>query len=273
MIVPADVGLRSRGEPMRLTRVAGCDADGIALRFGVNMALSTSFLPNKDAALLAWGQNFFMRINPSPEIYGLTKTQSDAFGVKNTAYAAAYQTAIDPISRTRGKIAAKNAAREALKIDARLLASIIEGQANITNEQKIDLGLTVRKTPSKNPPPTERPAVNIVSVTGRTVTIRIRDTAESSKRGKPAGVLGASVYSYVGTTYPTDPTAWSFDGTTTKTTHAIVFADSVANGAQIWVCATWFNRKTETGPISIPVTTNVQGGLGVSVQPALKMAA
>jgi len=232
-----------------------------------------SFLPSSDAQLLAWSSNFNTLINAKSANFGISQAQAQAYTAKHTAFATAYQTAYDPNTRTPPNITIKDEAKNQLDAMARELVRIIQSFPTLTDDQRRELKITVRKSRTPQPPPTERPAVNIVSVTGRTVTIRIRDTAESSKRGKPAGVLGASVYSYVGTTYPTDPTAWSFDGTTTKTTHAIVFADSVANGAQIWVCATWFNRKTETGPISIPVTTNVQGGLGVSVQPALKMAA
>jgi len=232
-----------------------------------------SFFYGSDAELYTGSANFSTKIGSKGSQYGITPQQATDYATANAVYAAKYEAAIDPETRTKGKIAAKNAAKASLKLMASDLAKFVDGTPSVTDEMKIDLGLAVRKQPSPQPAPTERPAVNIVSVVGRTVTIRIRDTAESSKRGKPAGVLGASVYSYVGTTYPTDPTAWSFDGTTTKTTHAIVFPDTVANGAQIWVCATWFNRKTETGPISIPVTTNVQGGLGVSVQAALKMAA
>jgi len=235
--------------------------------------MAKNFFDRTDAELYTGGQNFVTVIGKNTAAYGLTNDQLASFNTASNNYGTAYLAAIQPETRTRGKVAAKNAAKSALKAIASDLTKIIDGTPTVTAQMKIDVGLNVRKQSSPQPPPTERPAVNIVSVIGRTVTIRIRDTAESSKRGKPAGVLGASVYSYVGTTYPTDPTAWSFDGTTTKTTHAIVFPDSVANGAQIWVCATWFNRKTETGPISIPVTTNVQGGLGVSVQPALKMAA
>jgi len=236
--------------------------------------MKRDFLPSSDALLLAWSVNFNALINSTKGVgFGLTQAQAAEYTTKHTAFATAYQTAYDPNTRTPPNITIKDQAKTALSAYARELVRIVQSYPELTDDQRRELKITVAKSRTPQPPPTERPAVNIVSVTGRTVTIRIRDTAESSKRGKPAGVLGASVYSYVGTTYPTDPTLWAFDGTTTKTTHQIVFQDTVPNGAQIWVCAAWFNRKTETGPVSIPVTTNIQGGLGMNVQPALKMAA
>jgi hypothetical protein len=81
-----------------------------------------------------------------------------------------------------------------------------------------------------------------------------------NKRGKPDGAVAAWVYSFVGTNYPADPSQWDFQGATTKSTHEIVFPDTVASGAQVWICAAWINAKQEPGPASVPITTNVQGG-------------
>jgi hypothetical protein len=234
-----------------------------------------NFFNGSDHLLYTGAQNFAAKVAKNPQQYGLSSEQLSEFQAASTSYGTAYLAAIDPETRTKSKVAAKNAAKRSLKSIASDLAKVIDGTPSVTAEMKIDLGLNVRKHPSPNPPPTVRPAITIVGVTGRTVTIKIRQTGESSRRGKPAGVLGASVYTFVGTNYPTDPMGWTFDGTTTKTTHKIVFADNVPNGAQIWVCAAWFNRKTETGPVSIPVTTNIQGGLGgaMRAEEPIKIAA
>lgn len=233
-----------------------------------------SFLPSADAQLLAWSTNFNSLINSTKGVgFGLTQAQAAEYTTKHTAFATAYQTAYDPNTRTPPNITIKDEAKKQLDVMARELVRIVQSYPELTDDQRRELKITVRKQRTPQPPPTVRPALTIVSVTGRTVTIKIRETGESSRRGKPADVLGASVYSYVGPTYPTDPTLWAFDGTTTKTTHSIVFPETVPNGSQIWVCAAWFNRKTETGPVSIPVTTNIQGGLGESSPVVMKMAA
>lgn len=232
-----------------------------------------SFLPSGDAELLAWSTNFNSLINSKASGFGLTNALAQAYTAKHTAYATAFQTAFDPNTRTRPNLALKDQAKAALDLYARELVRIVQAYPELTDDQRRELKITVRKSRTPNPPPTVRPALTIVSVTGRTVTVKIRDNGESSRRAKPADVLGASVYTFVGANYPTDPLAWTFDGTTTKTTHSIVFPQDVPNGAQIWVCAAWFNRKTETGPVSIPVTTNIQGGLGQSQAPNMSIAA
>ncbi len=244
------------------------------LNFVLKDFIMASFLPVRDAQLLAWSVNFNALINSTKGAgFGLTQQQATDYTTRHTAFATAYQTSYDPNTRTPPNITIKDEAKKALSEYARELVRIVQSYPSLTDDQRRELKITVRKQRSPQPPPTVRPALTIVSVTGRTVTIKIREDGESSKRGKPAGVLGASVYTYVGNTYPTDPTLWAFDGTTTKTTHQIVFPETVANGAQIWVCAAWFNRKTETGPVSIPVTTNIQGGLGQASPVELRMAA
>ena len=53
-----------------------------------------------------------------------------------------------PSTRTKGQTAAKNAAKILLKVAASDLAKIIEGTSTVTDQQKIDLGLNVRATPT-----------------------------------------------------------------------------------------------------------------------------
>lgn len=222
--------------------------------------MDRSFFYGTDAEIASGSANFSTKISATPTAYGLTAAQATAYAAVNTAYQTAYTTAITPATRTKGAVAAKNDAKDALREMASDLAKIIDGTPTVTDQQKIDLGLAIRKTPSPNPAPTDRPGVDLISVVTRTVTVHIHDSASSSKRGKPDGAVAAWVYSYVGTSYPTDPTEWDFQGATTRSTHEIVFPDSVANGAQVWICAAWINAKQEAGPVSVPITTNVQGG-------------
>jgi hypothetical protein len=104
------------------------------------------------------------------------------------------------------------------------------------------------------------PGTDVVSVVARTVTVHVHDTASSSKRGKPAGAVAAWVYTYVGSEYPSDLAAWEFQGATTRATHQITFADTLPAGQQVWIRAAWINAKQQAGPLSQPITTNLQGG-------------
>jgi len=230
------------------------------------------FLPSQESKLVTWSNTFGNLIQISPTDYGLVAAQATNYQTLNNSFVTLYNAANGDGTRTPAILISKGEAKAALKANARLLAGIIQKCPIVTNEQRSALGLTVHASPSPIPRPGVRPGMDLVSVNGRTVTAHIHDSASSSKRGKPAGATAAWVYSFVGTDYPSDPTEWNFEGSTTKAKFDIVFPNTVAGGTQVWVCAAWINGKQQSGPPSTPITTNLQGG-GTSAGAAMKVAA
>jgi hypothetical protein len=112
-----------------------------------------SFFLGTDAELYVGSDSFATKIAATPTAFGLTAPQATSYGTVNTAWRAAYEAAVDPETRTKGKVAAKNTAREQVKKMASDLAKIIDGTATVTDEQKLDLGLSVRATAAPVPPP------------------------------------------------------------------------------------------------------------------------
>ncbi|HZZ44171.1 MAG TPA: hypothetical protein VFE58_14635 [Tepidisphaeraceae bacterium] len=217
------------------------------------------FLPNTDSGLLAWSANFSSLINAAAASYGLTTALATAYGTLHSTYATCLAAA-DPAVRTRSTVASKNTARTALKNNARLLARLVEGTGSVTNAQKLALGLNVRAMPSPIPAPGAAPGLDVVSVSAWTVRIKLHDLSSSAKRGKPPGVSGASIFSFVGASAPADIGSWQFEGNTGLTSIDVVFANTLAPGAKVWITAFWFNPRKQSGPMSTPVNTNLQGG-------------
>ena len=216
--------------------------------------------PRTDDGLLAWSLNFKTLITATPTAYGLIRlAQATAYGTVHTNYATALQ-ACDPAIRNKTSTVAKNQARTALKTAAQQTASIVEGTPTVTDSQKISLGLNVRQPPSPVPVPSSSPGLDVVSTSGWTVEIRLHDTASGKKRGKPPGVTGATVFSYVGATPPTDIGAWKFEGNTGKTVVDVSFPNTLAMGTQVWLTAFWFNARKESGPACLPVSATIYGG-------------
>jgi len=219
------------------------------------------FLPSKDALLLSWSANFSTKITATPTAYGLVAAQATAYAALNTTYSTTYATAINPATRTKGTILAKNDARIPLRASARNLARIIQAFPTLTNTQRADLGITVRDvTPSPINPPTESPVMEVVSANGRALTLKLR-SVDSERRGKPPGVHGASLFSYVGATPPADISAWKFEGSTTRTSFVMEFAPTVPAGSQVWLTAFWFNPRSESGPACMPISAFIAGGV------------
>ena len=236
------------------TRVAIADSECFSEN---DMALS---FPASDNALQAWSANFLSILSAAPAgAYGVTSAQITAYGTVNSAYVSAL-AACDPNLRNKAAVVAKNSARLNLKNAARLLANTINGVATVTAAQKTALGLNVRVRPTPVPAPTTAPGVDIVSVSAWTVKLKMHDTASSAKRGKPPGVSGASMFSYVGATPPADMAAWQFEGMTGKTDVTLSFATSNPPGTKVWFSAFWFNGRKESGPTSAPISANLPGG-------------
>jgi hypothetical protein len=194
--------------------------------------MATNFIPSRGADLVNWSANFNTLIGATPTAYGLTTAQATAYGTAHTAYANAYSTATDPSTRTKSTIITKDVTRASLVALARQLARIIQANPAVTPAQKADLGLTVREVePSPRPAPATPPDIDVISMMGSTVKIRLHDATTASRRGKPEDVIGAAVFSFVGTAPPTDTGAWKFEGNTTKTHVDIVFGPSVPPGS------------------------------------------
>jgi hypothetical protein len=167
----------------------------------------------------------------------------------------------DPMTRTKFTVGERDVALAAAKVAKKNLLAIISGWPELSEPQRELIGITVRRKPTPTPPPTVRPGVDITSSFGRTVGLHIHDSSSSSKSGKPPGVVQALIYTFVGATYPSDPSKWEFAGVATRQTHQVTFSDTVAAGSQVWVCCAWANRKGEAGPVSVPQTINLAGGM------------
>jgi hypothetical protein len=226
-----------------------------------------SFLPSREAELVTWSNNFNALLSANGPTYGILPAQSAAYTVLHDAWISAYQTASDNSTRTPSAITAKNLAKEALIEDVngiRKLVGIIQEFPGTTNVMRRDLEITVRDTePTPAPVPSAAPGLSVVSAVGRTVTIRMRDTENPDSRGRPPGVDGATVLSYLGSTPPApeDIAAWTFEGNSGRTTMSITFPPTVQSGATVWLTAFWFNTRKESGPSAQPLSTQIPASL------------
>ena len=223
-----------------------------------------NFYFGKDADIVAGSANFASLISSGFASYGLTSAQATAFGVLNTALQSAYTAAVAPSTRTPVSIEAKDIAIQNMRVSAVNLAKIAYSTPTVTDAQLIALGLLPRPARTPIGPPANAPVIDIVSVNGNTVKIRMHDDANPTRRGKPDGVDGASVFSFIGATAPTEEDAWNFEGVTSKTAVDIVFPAGTAPGAKVWFTAFWFNERKQNGPAATPVGINIPGNAAMA---------
>jgi hypothetical protein len=223
--------------------------------------MANDYLPSSDEGLLTWVLPFSAKITAGPVPFGVTAAIATALAGKVSAYQDALAAATDPATRGGSTINAKNIAKDDLIEYVRQVARQIQGTMTVTDEQRYDLGLTVRDAePSPVPPPAHAPQVVIENVNGRVVSFRLIDPENPTRRSKPAGVAGANVFSFVGENAPEDINDWVFEGNNTRTILDVTFPNTVALGAKVWITAAWYNPRGEAGPGCPPVSAHIQFG-------------
>ena len=115
--------------------------------------MARSFYTGNYTQLYTGSASFSTQITAAPTAVGLTSQIATAYAALNATYAAAFLAAASLDTRTKGSVAARNDAAMVLRARAAELAKLINGTSTVTNQQKIDLGLSVRKLASPVPPP------------------------------------------------------------------------------------------------------------------------
>jgi len=220
--------------------------------------MGQSFYYGSDAQLLSGAQAMSSQVTAAPTAFGLVAAQATALATATGNFASAYAAATSELTRTRGTVAAKNSARTALRTMIADFAKIIDGTATVTDQQRLNLGLSVRKPASPIPVPSAPPALEVKSRIGTTVFIKLHDG--TGRRAKPAGVQGARVYTFVGPVASTDPQSWIDEGQTTKSDVELNFPVTTAPGTIVWITAAYYNPRGQLGPACEPVRTNIAGG-------------
>jgi hypothetical protein len=234
--------------------------------------MGSSFIPARQADLVEWSNNFATKIAVSPPAVGLTTAQSDNFTALNDAWIAAYNTYQDPANHTRANKLLKDAAKQTMIANARVLVGVIQKFPSITDAQRADLRITVPKGRTPIQPPSSPPTIKSIVVSGRVAKVTLRGL-EGDRRGRPANVQGALVMSFAGPTPPDDVMLWKIEGLATRTTFDVTFPPTLAVGTLVWLSAAWYTARGMAGPACAPVSCVVAGGLGMTMVDALKDAA
>ena len=214
--------------------------------------MSKDFLPRSDAQLVAWGQNLVNHVGPNFAAYSITAEQAGELQVAFGDYQNAYHLTQDPQTRSTSNFETKRARRAEFVTLVRHLVGVIQSQPTTTNQQRVDLRITVRNTPpTPVPTPQDAPLLTIASVRGRLFNVRLTD-ASTGRRRKPFGARQVWLYTYVGEAMPTFE-QMEFYGSASKTTTQVVVGNQVAVGAKVWVSACWVTATGKSGPVSLPV--------------------
>ena len=211
---------------------------------------SPNYIPPREADFVNWVDNFSTLITADPTSYGLSSGDASALAALVATYLGAYSAAVNPSTRGPSTISAKDAARANVTARSRQLAIIIQSNPSVTDEQKTDLGITVRKTNrTPIPAPTTSPLLAFIAATPLQHTLRASDQLTPDSRAKPFGALSLRLRVWVAPigTSPSGPPTYTLQLTTNPI--AIDF-DSGDIGKIASYVGNWVTRTGLIGPDS-----------------------
>ena len=217
------------------------------------------FYAQNEAELASGAANLISIVTPSPAAWGLTSGEVTSYTTLSTNYSTLLTQATNPATRTPVVVENKNEAKRLLKASSVNLARTITAFPSVTNAQLLSLRLNERIIPTPRPVPAIPPTLDILSVTGRLVKVRVHDTATESRK-KPFGAIGANIFSFVGAEPPTNVHDYHFEGMATRGKFDILFPDTVASGATVWLSAQWVSARGQQSIGSVPISFTLQGG-------------
>jgi hypothetical protein len=219
--------------------------------------MPSNFVPTRESLLVTFTNNFSEQLTAKFAQVGRLATDATAFAALNTVWANAYSVAIEPVTRTKSTVAAKNAAKRACVAKLRELSALIQKFSGTTDALRADFGLNPPKQRSPIGIPTEIPKILVFERVGEKVYIRLLDA--SDRRTMPVGVQGARVFTYVGPTPPASVDDWRNEGQTTRSEVELEF-NNVPAGSTVWVTAAYYNPRGQLGTACNPISTVIAGG-------------
>jgi hypothetical protein len=221
------------------------------------------FYPRREADIVRFTANFSAKINADAPLYGLTEPAAAEYAVLQQAFAQTYAVAQSPSTDTSSATAAKEADRVALERATRPLVRLIKANPNVTDEMRVNLGLSPQTQRRRRvPAPDAAPSLLVVGSVGGAVRVRLSDLT-SLRRGKPRDVNGAVIFGHAGDNPPADPREWNVKAITSRATAQLHFSPNLPPGTKVWLTACWTNARQERGPLCEPVFTHLTYGVAV----------
>jgi len=217
------------------------------------------YIPAKDIDAEAWSANFATQIANDPTAFGLDASDSTAITAAAEDYANALQLATDPATRTAPTIADKDAKRASMEGTLRSYAQLVNANPAVTDQQRTDIGVTVRSTQrTPTPPPTDVPNLLLRLQQEGQICLAYTQGATGSRK-KPAGTQALQIS--VEVAEPEAPDDFAGHETIIATKTPFYYnAGGIPRGYRIRFTARWIAKagvggKTPTGPSSAPVVT------------------
>jgi hypothetical protein len=216
--------------------------------------------PKKDSLLVAFSSNFNDRIVAEPATFSLSAAQAALYTPLHTSFVDSYNAVVEAReagTRSKSLVQIKDQAKFDLLRYGRELYKLVQASLTVTDANKTLLGVKViDRSPTPVPAPNAAPEIKVTSVYGRDVRLSIKD-ASGTRKGRPIGVVGCSLYSFIGPSAPTTNDGWKSEGNITKNDILVKFAESVTPGTKVWFTGFWYSLRGLSGPECTPISAHI----------------
>lgn len=221
--------------------------------------MSNDFIPNSDADLIAWVNNFLAYANANLATFGITAADLTPVQDLAAAFKTDFDANIAAQASAQGARQKKDDSRDALVAGVRPLARQFQAKSTVKDADRHSLGLNVKSTArTAAAAPTSRPVAMVDTSQRLRHVISFVDEQTPGSRAKPAGAMGCEIWVKVGPTPPVDVSECRYLATDTATPYTVEY-DGADGGKIAHYLLRWVNTRGERGPWSQTVSATITG--------------
>jgi hypothetical protein len=230
------------------------------------------FLPRADKKLLHWSVTFEHHLSTDARSFGLRDQDAAEYSIAHAEFAHAMALHCSNETNSRSGTVTKNEKRKLLKDLARRLAHIVRACPQVSNTQRVMLGLKETKPRQREVPmPPDAPGVIIRDYRDGTLKLRLFDPNSPTRRCRPEGTKGAMVYVHYGEITKERPINAAQVKHTPRICCQIDLNPKLTKpGEPIYITACWLGTRQQSGPFSrvMPLTIQLARQMIVPVMEA-----
>ena len=224
------------------------------------MAIKKRYIPLKDDDFFNWQGNFVNLVVTNAPAWGIPAPAVAALVARRASFEPLYTTAQNKTTRNRADVLAFRQSRKLYEKEIRTFArSYLMFNPLVTDEQRMDMGLTIRDTePSPGKPITTVPIIGLKGLGGGDIEVRCRVTTDRTMCSMHPDA-NAVDYRYVtvesGDVPPSDPEDCPKADSQPKSKF-VLRAGAKNSGKRFYGFFRWLNnrRPRQEGPWSNPQT-------------------
>jgi hypothetical protein len=210
--------------------------------------------PTQPTLNIGWTENFTTKLDEIKTTIGFPVLEFNAIVNAKDAFNTSYFAQIAAEAAAKAATSNRNEAlADLLRLERAAIKSLL-GNSKVTEEMKIELGMTIPKPPTPAPKPSTMPNVSVEQVGGFTQVVRLEDIA--SNRAKPDGVSAAKIYMKIATVAPVSIDELPLVNIETKSKFDMTFPASEV-GKTAWYGISWINQRGEEGPKSLMIGATI----------------